>query len=527
MGAAGRRRRGLAALRAQLVLLLLLLLAPKLGAALDETAAIGAAGAGAVVGIGGANASVELQARAFSLVHFHNRYCAGCQLLRRRMAAAAALYADSGAAAPPRGGFAEADAAADPGLLQIFGLRELPALRVFRAADNRSWPYVGGLDAAAMAAHLVRLVRAEAAQPLPIRTVSDIAALGHAANSVALVLPGTPAPDARALGLLRRVADAPAVRALEPTGLRVGAVVTPQARRHLAMATPRSPVNATPAAVLSLVAVRRSTTEWKRWDGGWPGVTELAEWVAGYGAPALTRLTPRVLSDQLLEDARSSSVSLLVACGGAADLEPGAALHEALLRAATVYSGSLRVGYLDVEAWPELALRLRGSRQQHALLVIDVRDGVVLAPALAAEPSSAWSWLRVQRFCDTFVQGKLRPLVELPFDSPCAGRRCGREQEERLWASWAGLDRGLRDEGVTRLFARDFGGAAQSPSGTAGNASVPTLVAFLLPWCGFSVQVEPVLEEVSAVASLASLPFNVGRYDVTPTNSLPDHLLSK
>ena len=54
-----------------------------------------------------------------------------------------------------------------------------------------------------------------------------------------------------------------------------------------------------------------------------------------------------------------------------------------------------------------------------------------------------------------------------------------------------------------------------------------TCVAFLLPWCGFSVQVEPILEEVSAVASLASLPFNVGRYDVTPTNSLPDHLLSK
>ena len=63
-------------------------------------------------------------------------------------------------------------------------------------------------------------------------------------------------------------------------------------------------------------------------------------------------------------------------------------------------------------------------------------------------------------------------------------------------------------------------------SAQGGNASVPTMVAFLLPWCGFSMQVEPLIEELAVVALMADLPVNVMRYDVTATNPLPEDIAS-
>lgn len=548
---------------------------------------------------GAANATAVLQSRALTLILLHNRYCADCQRLRQQLGAAAALHAASasGDAYAASGGFAETDIGQSPGLLQAFALRELPALRIHRSADNLTWEYGGGLAPHEMAAHMHALVRSHAGQPRPLRGAADLDALTAAATHVALVVGGPGArQDGRVAELLRSVAEFAAVRELEPTGLATGALADggrlwgagPAALRRAANST----AAATPALSLALLQLHDGGgVRWFGWQGrGWPSAAELASWVAAHAVrrPPLVELSPHSLTDELLEELRNGSppTALLIGFGSTEELAEGGELREALQRAAAEYSGSLTLGYLDHEAWPELARRLRGSRSEHGLMVIDMLKASVMVErqppqgmvptasdaddgaAAGADVGSVSSWLRLRTFAEKHLRDELTPLSELPFhdddsskssaSTPPAGaatappaplsslplssaQRGTRDAEALLGAGWAGGGgssgsgtiaghRSLRADGVRRLYAADFRSTSLRDTILAeqgANASVPTLVAFLLPWCGFSIQVEPLLEELAAVARLAALPVNVMRYDVTPTNPLPEHLIGK
>ena len=503
------------------------------------------AASGGAAAFGAANASAVLRSRTLTIILLHNRYCTDCQRLRRRLEAAAALHAGAGAGASS-GGFAEADVGENSALIGAFALREVPAMRIHRSTDNLTWEYRGGLEPQQMAAHLAALVRGHLQKPRVLRSAADLQALTASANRVALVAGGPGAGDWRVAELLHQVADSAEVRELEPTGVKVGAFAdgvpggTIATGRFFGMDLALQPNRtATMDPALSLALIRRSGPSKQEWFGwtasGWPSALELTSWVAAHAAavPLLVQLTPRSLTDELLEELRASNKSLLIVFGRTEEFAEGSAVRSALTRAAGAYRHSLLVGFLDYEAWPELAQRLRGARTEHLLAVIDVMNAAVLVdPAASQQQADAGSWLHLQVFCERFVKAELKPLAQLPFGAGAAASPAEkRDGEARIGVGWAGNPSGDRSHGpgVSRLFAPDFQSASLQQAGVAeqgGDPNVPTLVAFMLPWCGFSIQAEPLMEELSAVAALADLPVNVMRYDVTATNPLPDYLVA-
>lgn len=520
----------------------------------------------AVFGMG--NASSVLHSRGLTLILLHNQYCAGCDHLRHQMRAAAALHATLGgdsSADTVSSGFAETDVSQSPGLLQAFALRELPALRIHRSSDNLTWEYGAGLSPDEMAAHLHTLARAQAKLPRLLRRPADVDELAEAASHIALVVAGPGARDGRVADLLYRVAESDTVRALEPTGLAVRALVDdgdaaqqgtvkPRRLSELESAVLQLAANSTASVspALTLVLLQRHEgLRWFSWDGsGWPSAAELASWIAAHAVkkPSLVQLTPHSLTDSLLEQLRKDGppTALLVGFSSAGELSKDGATRVALAKAAAEYSESIVFGYLDCHAWPELAHRLRGSRSEHDLMVIDTLTSAVLVErqpvaGMAANPRVAGAgpipWLRIQTFVQQYLRGELTRLSDLPFhDSPSLGST--RDAEALVGVGWAGT--GVGDHGINtrhplprpavgRLYAADFHSTSLrdlTVSAQGGNASVPTMVAFLLPWCGFSMQVEPLIEELATVAVMANLPINIMRYDVTATNPLPEDIAS-
>ena len=517
-----------------------------------------------VFGMG--NASSVLHSRRLTLILLHNQYCAGCDHLRQQMRAAAALHAtlDGGSSADTvSSGFAETDVSQSPGLLQAFALRELPALRIHRSSDNLTWEYRGGLAPDEMAAHLHTLARAQTKLPKVLRRPADVDELAEAATHIALVVAGPGARDARVAELLHRVAESDTVRALEPTGLAVRALLdvdtvaqqgAPRPRRlsELESAVLQLAANSTASVspALTLVLLQRHEgLRWFSWDGsGWPSPADLASWIAAHAVKksSLVQLTPHSLTDALLEQLRKDGppTALLVSFSSTGELSKDGATRVALTRAAAEYSESIVFGYLDCNAWPELAHRLRGSRSEHDLMVIDTLTSAVLVErqpvaGMAANSrmggAGSAAWLRIQNFVQQYLRGELTRLSDLPFeDSPSLGST--RDAEALIGVGWAGTGAGDHDTrhplprpAVGRLYAADFHSTSlrdSTVSAQGGNASVPTIVAFLLPWCGFSMQVEPLIEELATLAAMADLPINVMRYDVTATNPLPEDIAS-
>jgi thiol-disulfide isomerase/thioredoxin len=545
----------------RLALALLLLLSTHWSTADDDLVAGGVA----VFDI--SNATSVLHARGLTLILLHNQYCAGCQHLRQQMRAAAVLHAAAGGSSSVdtvSSGFAETDISQNPGLLQAFALHELPALRIHRSSDNLTWEYSGGLSPDEMAAHVRTLARAQTKLPRMLRNVADVDELAEAATHIALVAAGPGARDGRVSELLRRVAESDVVRALEPTGLAVGALVDadaaaqqvahkPRRLRELESAVLQLTANSTASisSALTLVLLQRhECLRWFSWHGlSWPSAADLRSWIVAHAVkkPSLVQLTPHSLTANLLEKIRTGGppTAMLVGFSSAGELREDGAARVALARAAVEYGDSIVFGYLDCDTWPELAHRLRGSRSEHDLMVIDTltstvlveRQAELLGRATAADMAGAGSisWSQLQDFVQRYLRGELARLSDLPFhDSLAHGNT--RDAEGLIGTGWAGTgdaahnsDHPLQIPAVGRLYAADFQSTSlrdSTVSAQGGNASVPTMVAFLLPWCGFSIQVEPLIEELAAVAAMADLPVNVMRYDVTATNPLPEDIAS-
>lgn len=509
------------------------------------------------------NATSVLHSRGLTLILLHNQYCAGCQQLREKMRAAAAVHASVAAGSPANletAGFAETDVSRSPGLLQAFALRELPALRIHRGSDNLTWEYRGGLQPEEMAAHLHTLARAQTRQPRLLRSTADVDDLAESATHIALVAVGPGARDRRVAGLLNSVAESDIVRALEPAGFAVGALIDVDVSKQLGTAIPRrlrelesivqqQAANSTASATSALMLVllqRHDGYKWFSWsECGWPSTTDLTSWIAAHAIrkPPLVQLTPHSLTDSLLEKLRIGGppTALLVSFSTTRELREDGAAYTALARAAAEYSDSLKFGYVDCDAWPELAHRLRGSRSEHDLMVIDMQTSTLLVQqqplggvaAADVAYSGSISSSRLQDFVQQYLRGELKRLSELPFHDASPSTRV---EEAVVGAGWAGTgvaehrgNQHLQRPAVGRLYAADFHSMSlrdSTVSAQGGNASVPTMVAFLLPWCGFSMQVEPLIEELAAVAGIADLPVNIMRYDVTATNPLPEDIAS-
>ena len=512
------------------------------------------------------NASSVLHAHGLTLILLHNQYCAGCHHLRHQMRAAAVIHAAVGGSSSVEivsSGFAETDVSQNPGLLQAFALHELPALRIHRSSDNLTWEYSGGLSPDEMVAHMRTLARAQGKLPRLLRSVADVDELAQAATHIALVVAGPGARDGRVSELMRRVAESDVVRALEPTGLAVGALVDPDAVAQQGAARPRRlrelqsavlqlTTNSTASVTSALTLVllqRHESLRWFGWDSlGWPSAADLRSWIVAHAVqkPSLVQLTPHSLTGSLLEKIRKGPpTALLVSFSSAGELSEDGATRITLARAAVEYGDSIVFGYLDCDAWPELAHRLRGSRSEHELMVIDTLTSTVLVER-QTEPlgegttadmvsAESISWSRLQGFVQQYLRGELARLSDLPFRASLA-RGDTRDAEGRIGTGWAGTgdtaldsERPLRIPPVGRLYAADFRSMSlrdSTVSAQGGNSSVPTVVAFLLPWCGFSIQAEPLIEELAAVAAMAGLPVNVMRYDVTATNPLPEDIAS-
>ena len=483
------------------------------------------------VDIAGSNVSDALLQCNFTVLLLFNQYCSDCRRLQHQFCAAAQAYDGPEQAAR----FAQADTTTDKSLLRVFGVSQVPVILVYRSSDSAWWPYTGELSHRAISSQVSALASAapfEWHEVLSAAEADDMAADGL---SIAIFASAPESHDgvAHKVQLFQNVSDAPCVRQAAPGGVTVG-VLTADSRPYFKLHSHR-PDN------LTLLA-KFGDNHLVQWQGTeWPTVDEAEKWLVKHATtPTLLELTPHSMSDAVLDAAREKNQSLLVIFCSMSSRCPGQGYDgtwgQEMMHLVTSYSSSLRVCWLDESVWPELAFRLRGPSTSHDMLIIDVRGTVVLVdptPRTAAEIQLVQSkeslLASARRFCERFLNGELRSLALLGPKLLYSGRQSATQQQVLLRGNFqtAGPD---SRSGVRNLFASDFCAPLDPIRPCTGedgwilNSNRVAIVAFLLPWCVFSMQLEPLLDELFLVASMAEVPVDVGIFHVSPTNSIPEHL---